>query len=562
MTHHGSRPRFSVLHLPLVSILLFLLIVSGCGSSSGGQSAPDAGNDLVVTLADGVVRGDLVGESDGGVGARRFLKIPYAKPPVGPLRWKAPERNDPWTTPRHETSFADPCPQSSNEQNAGSTSEDCLYVNVWAPEPSPAKAAVMVWFYGGANIMGATSDDVPTTTQLWYDGQFFAARHDIVLVTVNYRVGVMGFFAHPALAAEQSPLGNQGLVDQRAALQWVQRNISAFGGNPQNVTIFGESAGAIDVCYHVASPGDQGLFARAISESTGCTSTTVGGVKTPTATDVAPDLDAFTKTMGCDTATDPLACLRNQSVSSLLAASPQLSEGTSSLAPAFSFGVVVDGPGGFLPDQPRTLYDSGQIAHVPYLLGSNNDEGMLFILTSTIPTDDASYAAELQKRFGSFAPQVLAEYPASKFNGDYRVALGRVVGDVNLVCGTLDTAQRAAKAGLPVFMYNFNMPWQIEPALLLASHASEISHVFGDPVHPTTGDTLVSSAMNAFWAHFAQTGDPNFSSAPATWPPFGPDASGNDQRLQLDTGFEDLTGFRKEECAVWAQYYDQGFASP
>src|ERR1019366_8940156 len=115
--------------------------------------------------------------------------------------------------------------------------------------------------------------------------------------------------------------------------------------------------------------------------------------------------------------------------------------------------------GGFLPDQPRTLYDNGRIAHVPYLLGSNNDEGMLFILSATIPTSDSSYATEIQNRFGSFAPQVLAEYPVSKFNRDYRLALGRIVGDSALVCGTLDTARRAAKEGLPVFMYNLNMPW-------------------------------------------------------------------------------------------------------
>jgi carboxylesterase type B len=122
-------------------------------------------------------------------------------------------------------------------------------------------------------------------------------------------------------------------------------------------------------------------------------------------------------------------------------------------------------------------------------------------------------------------------------------------------------ARRAAKAGMHVFMYNFNMPWQIAPTLFLASHASEMSHVFGAPVHPSAGDTAVSNAMNAFWAHFAQTGDPNFSDAPATWPSFLPDANDNDERLQLDTGFENVSNFRKEECALWRQYYDQGFAS-
>ncbi len=285
-----------------------------------------------------------------------------------------------------------------------------------------------------------------------------------MLVTVNYRVGVMGFFAHPALAAEQSPLGNQGLVDQRAALQWVQRNISAFGGNPRTSrSSANRPARSTSATWRRRGPralceGHQREHRLHVDDRR--------RVKTPTATDVAPDLNAFTKTRWA--ATPPRtrwpACA-TKSVGNALP-SPQLSEGTSSLAPAFSFGVVVDGPGGFLPDQPRTLYDSSQIAHVPYLLGSNNDEGMLFILTSTIPTDDASYAAGLE-RFGSFAPEVLAEYPASKFNGDYRVALGRVVGDVNLVTGrsTRRSAQRGA--GLPVFMYSFAMPWQIEPALLL-----------------------------------------------------------------------------------------------
>jgi para-nitrobenzyl esterase len=531
-----------------------------CGTSGASASGGDEGGaaaDLLVTVADGQIQGDLVG------GTRRFLKIPFAKPPTGDLRWKGPVKNEPWSCVRHETDFASACPQNMSSQGPASSDEDCLYLNVWAPEPAAnkAKAPVMVWFHGGGNFAGSTRDDVPTTNQLWYDGQFFAARHGIVLVTTNYRLGVMGFFAHPALAGEKAPLGNQGLFDQRAALEWVQSNIAAFGGDPGNVTIFGESAGSADVCWHVAS-GVTGLFHRAISESGGCASTTIGGTKQQTSAEAAMGIAMFTQKMGCEAAGDQLACLRSKSVDDILAnvTQPNPTGGTMLNTP-FTFNVVVDGPGGFLPDQPRTLFDSGQIVHVPYILGSNNDEGMLFILMATIPTSDAQYRTALQSNFGAaFAPQVMAQYPVSRFNGDYRAALARVIGDSGLICGTHDTARRAAKAGLSVFMYNFNMPWAIAPTTLLASHASEISHVFGDPVRPSADDTTVSNAMNAFWANFAQTGDPNYSGAPAMWPAFLPDANDNDERLQLDAKWEVIQNFRKEDCAFWRGYYDMGFA--
>src|SRR5580698_8258852 len=263
----------------------------GCSSSSAPSPPVPAGPDTTVTLPDGKVQADIVG------GARRFLKIPYAKPPTGGLRWKAPVKNDAWAGVRHETAFASPCPQSASSQSPMSTDEDCLYLNVWAPEPAPTKAPVMVWFHGGGNFAGSTADLVPTTKQLWYDGQFFASRHGIVVVSANYRLGPMGFFPHPALAGEGSPLGNQGLFDQRAALQWVQANVSAFGGDPGNVTIFGESAGSADVCYHVVS-GVTGLFERAVSESGGCSISVAGGPE-QTAAGAAPGMLAFTQTMGC-----------------------------------------------------------------------------------------------------------------------------------------------------------------------------------------------------------------------------------------------------------------------
>ena len=261
---NSSNHRHGVAFVPAVALALF-----GCGSDGSATvgTTPEAPQEPTkVSLADGKLEGDIEG------GSVRFLKIPYAKPPTGELRWKAPQKNDPWSGVRHEPEFASPCPQPPSQQSPASSNEDCLYVNVWRPNKAVTKAPVMVWIHGGGFTTGSAADKVPLTTDfLWYPGQFFAER-GVVLVSLNYRLGVLGFFAHPELSAEGSPAGNQGLLDQRQALRWVQDNIKAFGGDPDNVTIFGESAGAGSVCMHTVSPGSRGLFHRAVSESGGCTS--------------------------------------------------------------------------------------------------------------------------------------------------------------------------------------------------------------------------------------------------------------------------------------------------
>jgi para-nitrobenzyl esterase len=552
--------------------LIFGLLLGACGSDSSSATpmpdaavtsadapAPDASTgDLIVTLDDGRVQADLVGDT---TKVRRFLKIPFAKPPVAGLRWKAPAKPDPWSDVRHETDFSSPCVQAVNQQNAGSTDEDCLYLNVWSPEPAPAGAPVMLWMHGGGNMTGSAGDKLPvpglTVDQqpLFYDGQFFAAKQGVVLVSINYRVGVMGFFPDPRLAAEQSPVGNQGLLDQRLAMQWVHDNIARFGGDPGNVTIFGESAGSFDVCFHMAAPGSRGLFHRAIGESGGCTAG-LRPAPTPSDTTVASKLAAFTHALGCDTAGDPLACLRGKPAANVLGAVAGNDD---------AFVPVIDGAGGTLPEEPEAIFDRGDVAQVPYLIGSNTNEGRLFtyplLLTGGAPHDQPSYVAQLQVLFGSLADQVAAEYPASDY-GDVNSsstmaffdALSDALGDSGLVCGTHDTARRAAKAGLHVFMYNFNVPWSIAPDILLASHAAEIGHVFNDPWMPDAASQMVSDTMNTYWAHFAKTGDPNFTGAP-TWPGFAPDADGHDLRLQLDPGFEVLHDFKKDKCDFWRSLY-------
>jgi len=524
---------------------LVWMLAAGAAVAACGSETPGGGDDLVVTLTDGKVQGDLAG------GARVFLKIPFARPPVGDLRWKAPVKNDPWAGIRHETAFAEACPQDASLQSARSRNEDCLYLNVWSPEPAPTNAPVMVWFHGGGNITGSAGDDVPlvSPTTKFYNGQFFAAQHGVVVVTTNYRLGVLGFFAHPALATENMPVGNQGLLDQHRVLEWVRDNIASFGGNPSNVTIFGESAGATDVCYHVASPLDRGLFHRAISESGGCTIAVGGRDPTPGEPALQAGMQAFASSkLGCGDSADAgqLACLRAKTVDQLLIAAPQpdLTSGTG--LTGWVFIPVVDGT--FLPASARSRYDAQDIARVPYLLGTNSDEGTLFLLTATVD----SYPMSLQAMFGAAcAPKIATCYPQGP-SDTAKAALARVIGDARLICPTRDTAVRADQG--TVYLYNFNVvPAVLNGLGLGASHGSEIPFVFHDDVMASPAEQSVADAMNAYWAQFAKTGDPNFAGAPAVWPlAFG---SQTESRLQFDSKWQVLTGFHSKQCAFWETVY-------
>jgi para-nitrobenzyl esterase len=548
-------------------VLLLELVLAGAlgcsSSSSSSSSSPEGGGatdgGALVTIGDGQLRG----HADGKVTA--FLGIPYAKPPTGDLRWKQPEKPAPWSGVLDAAHYGKRCAQNANTtlQTAYSTDEDCLYLNVWTPSDSTAtKLPVMVWFHGGGNVGGSASDPVPFSDGgHFYSGANIAAD-GVVVVSLNYRLGVLGFFTHPALAAEGSKAGNQGLWDQRLALQWVQDNVAKFGGDPGNVTIFGESAGSFDVCMHVASPQTPALFEHAISESGGCTThqdSLAGGQATAL---------ALAASVGCgsgDGGADSLACLRNVSAATLLGANIEAGTG-GMLGP---FGPVVDGE--FLTDQPRTLYKGGKIAKVPYLLGSNMDEGTLFEIGMTPVTDQGGLTTALTTQYGADAGAALgALYPVAEFDGGlpnpYQAVLTRILGDELLVCSTYDSALLAAAQGPSVYMYNFDIP-VVVPGLvgsmpgqlyLGASHGSELPFVFGtSPLFATDSAQLgISQITERYWTRFAKTGDPN-GGMDLAWPKF---SASNDQRMQFELPTPSVvTGFRSAECAFWIGQYEAQF---
>ena len=533
-------------------------LIIGCGSDAGGETSIQEG--VEITLSDGIVMGEVDGAT------RRFLGIPFAAPPTGERRWLPPEPPEPWDTPLEASEFPPACPQlGSTSSPEPSENEDCLYLNVWAPEPAPSGSLpVMIWFHGGSNTGGSTGDDIPflQPPTLFYNGRGLVEEANVVVVTANYRLGVMGFFAHEAVSDESADgvSGNQGILDQRMVMQWVQSNIAPFGGDPNNVMIFGESAGAFDVCFHMVSEGSRGLFHRALGQSGGCTTAL------RTRSEAQAEADVFAEAMGCGDASDVAACLRAVPVADLLMEAPVdgaiedppggdfYSGGTA----RWQFQPVVDGV--VIADQPRTLFDDGNVADVPYVLGSNSDEGTLFHVLQPEVETEAEYLEALERRFGeTVAAQVAEAYPVTDFDSP-QDALERVTGDEGLVCSVRDTAKRAAAAGLDVFLYNFERPIPI-PALqgfdLGATHGAEIAYVFGSIGPDVIGedDLALSATMQRYWGRFAATGDPNGGNDLA-WPMFSAD---DDMRLNFNVTLSTVPDFRSDVCALWESIYDSEF---
>ena len=448
-----------------------------------------------------VENGRLKGVIANGVAA--FKGIPYAAPPTGPLRWKAPQQAEDWKGVRDATEFGPRCMQGRIFDDMvfrdSGPSEDCLYLNVWTPAAvGRERLPVMVWIYGGGFAAGATSEPRQ-------DGENLA-RKGVVVVSMNYRLNVFGFFVHPELAAESGhdSAGNYGLLDQLGALKWVRRNIEAFGGDPEKVTIFGESAGSFSVSALMASPLAKGLFHRAIGES----GAFFGSVLPLKSREVAEKADAkFASSLGSTS----LGGLRAKSSSELMAAAMKQD--------AVRFAPVVDGY--FLPQEVMAIFADGKQSHVPLLAGWNRDEGSYKAIFEKDEPTAQNFAARAQKLFGDRADEFLKLYPAPNDEQAKRSAqdLG---GDQFIAFSTWKWLEmHAATGGSPVYRYRFDdAPPGGEGG---AYHSAEIEFVFESlpskklPWRPE--DTALSSLMASFWSNFAKTSDPNGPDLPK-WPPY------------------------------------------
>ncbi len=474
-------------------------------------------------------RGKIQGKASSDGSVRIFLGIPYAAPPVGDLRWKAPQPAEKWQGKRDATAFGSRCMQEHPYADMifrdPGISEDCLTLNVWTPaKDKHAKLPVMVWIYGGGYVTGGTSEPRQ-------DGENLA-KNGVVVVSMNYRLGIFGFFVSHELAAENEhhASGNYGLMDQSAALGWVKKNIAEFGGDPQNVTLFGESAGSFSVSSQMASPLSKDLIAKAIGESGGAFSHT--GLRYMTMDQVATADEAFAaKAFGSST----LVTLRGVSADKLLEAANRHEQGIP------RFGPDVDGY--FLPEDVPTIFAEGKQAKVPLLAGWNKDEGTLQVATAPEKPTVESLKALAQKDFGASAPGFLKAYAAANDEEALRVAED-YSGDRFIAYSTWAWLEAQVKTGdAPVYRYKFDRESPGDPNHPLAAgafHSDEIEYVFG-VLDSRKGaawkpeDYKLSKLMQTYWTNFAKTSDPNGKSSSAdvpTWPRY--DAAGGWQVMHLD----------------------------
>ena len=460
---------------------------------------------------------------------RRFLGIPYAAPPVGDLRWRPPLPHPAWTGVRSASAFGSSCPQSALIFGQQSTNEDCLFLNVFAPVGATADP-VMVWIHGGGLVSGESTDYLP---------EGLVARN-VVVVTLNYRLGVLGFLAHPALAAESAEhaSGNYGLMDQQLALRWVRQNIARFGGDPRRVTIFGESAGGLSVHAQLASPRARGLFQRAIVESGGY----AGSQPSLTAAEAAGR--AFAAEAGCSAQT--AACLRRVPVAALLARQPSLD-----VTP------VIDGK---VLTRPITqAFTSGRFNRVPVIEGSNHDELRFFLaLNMGAALSAARYRSEIASTLEvtpAVAATVAANYPPAKY-GSPTLALGAVGTDALFACRARAAVQALSRY-VPAYQYEFNdagAPFFFSAARPSfptgAFHAAELQYLFtlrGRPSRLAGDHEALAEAMQDLWTTFARTGDPG-----SGWPRFSA-ATGVAESLAPPRPATE-TGFAKDhQCAFWSR---------
>jgi para-nitrobenzyl esterase len=511
-------------------IVALTIVVVGAGGCGGGV-------EPVVRIDSGEVRG-VVSES----GVAVFRGIPYAAPPVGELRWRPPQQIEPWPGIRDATEFGSACPQPDHLSGVygialPETSEDCLFLNVWTPDPAgETKLPVMVWIHGGSFYLGWGHQ------RSSYGGRL--ASRGAVVVTLNYRLGALGFMAHPDLTAESphGSSGNYGLLDQIAALQWVKRNIAAVGGDPGRVTIFGVSAGAGSVNSLMASPLAAGLFHRAI-----CQSGTAVGIFQGLGAGWAgqPPAEAMgervAQRLGVDPAGNVLARMRSAPVDEILAAAPAAGGGEPT-PDRFQFFPIVDG--WVIPEPPYVVFSSGRQHDVPLIVGANANEGSVFVSRLGDPTA-ARYVERARQRYGPAADRFLELYPAAA-DQDVPAAYDRATTDERFVAGARFVARMTEGVSSDAFLYHFTRV-RAGNERLGAYHGSEVGFVFDSfsPERPKDeADAVLTDLMGAYWVQFAATGNPNRDGLPE-WPPYDGET---DVHLELGDSVGTGTGLRRGGC--------------
>ena len=480
-----------------------------------------------------------------------FLGIPFAAAPVGALRWKAPQPVTPWAPAvMYATSPPATCAQLSVANGQPTGSEDCLKLNIWTPSPTPSSGApVIVWLHPGA-FANASANFAPQ------NGQMLAALTEAIIVEPNYRLGPFGFLGHEALLTEGGGAGNYGFLDQRAALFWVREHITAFGGDPANVTLAGQSAGAHSVGLHLVSPGSGGLFHRAIMQSG------YASVRWRDTIDAQSQGDHLASALGCSGGEPAslLACLRSKSRDQVLLADPPnlfesvLETGRTQWTP------IVDGVE--IPDQPRNLFERDAFTHVPVLLGANRDEGWTFVQRSfpaNVNLDQ--YEATLESEFGSDARSIGEAYPTENFRSP-KDALAALIGDVEYICEARRVARMIERSGMPVFLYLFGH--EVDPVSPdRVVHGLELNFVFGNSYSPPLfpayvlgeHDLPLFMSMAGYWTRFARTGSPNTDDPDVVhWPAFSrPEGRGRgvDKYVALDLPIQQGVRLQESVCDLW-----------
>jgi para-nitrobenzyl esterase len=501
----------------------------------------------VAATREGLVQGELFAN-----GSRRFLGIPYIAAPIGALRWRAPQFAPPRPHVRTANALGPSCPQRAVGEgffpsDLGTIDEDCLQLNVWTPPPGGTSRPVMVWIHGGGLVQGSAAERRPDGSP-FYDGSRLS-DDGVVMVSINYRLGPLGYAAFREFAGEapdHPTAGNYGLLDQIAALAWVRDNIAEFGGDPARVTIFGESAGGVSVCALLASPRARGLFHRAIIQSGNCRRS-LPGLDSASGTQTPAFLqgDRIVSLLACNSASDRRACLRALPWSQLIERlQPTVGFGRS----GESFGLVVDNHS--LDSPPGLAMERGEVAPVPMIVGINADEYTTLLAPESRPPTVEAYEALVRSSFPTIAPLVLAQYPASAYPAPW-YAWADLLDDLSFACPARLAAERHTRNGNPAWRYIYTHVFANATAPLGAFHGGELGFVFGPGAGFTAAETALSVTMQRYWTRFAATGDPSGGVDPG-WPA---------RSAALDIGLELsaprvglLDDYRRSQCEFWARY--------